>query len=407
MTEKKELKHTARRVFFDSSTPSNWSIVRIVLVAFVSWYLASFLIDIILSLQSLFFLLVISVFFAYLLHPLVSYITSFVQSRNLEKFVPKVLAIVIVYALFFSILTIVISYLAPRVAEQARIFASNIPSYANSIREEIEKINTRYESYGLPIDVQAEITKKINEIASDIAQTITTFLGNIAISTISYLPWFILVPIFAFFFLKDASTFRIWILRAFPSGKWRNRVESILNDVNQTLSLYIRAQLISCLLIGAVCTIGFYILGLNYALLLGILAGILEFIPLIGPLTIGITATLVAGITISGKTAVFVAIFLIVLRIIHDYVTYPKIVRESIHLHPMMIILSVLIGEKLAGIPGVFLSIPVAALTTILYKHYLEHSGQKGIFDAIFQDETKEEEVKVEKTDRDEKIKKI
>jgi predicted PurR-regulated permease PerM len=334
-------------------------------------------------------------FFAYLLQPLVSYITELFKARGLEKFMPRVLAIGIVYILFFSILTIAISYIAPRVTEQARIFAFNIPSYTSSIRNKVEQINARYENYGLPKELQAEITKKINEFASDLAQTITASLGNITISFISYLPWFVLVPIFAFFFLKDATIFKIWILRSFPSGKWRARVEALLEDINQTLSAYIRAQLVSCVFIGIICTIGFYILGLNYALLLGILAGILEFIPLIGPLTIGITASLVAGITVSAETAFSVAIFLIVLRILHDYVTYPKIVRGGIHLHPIVIILSVLIGENLAGIPGVFISIPVAALITVIYKHYLEYSGQEGIFNAIFQGN---EENQLEKT---------
>jgi predicted PurR-regulated permease PerM len=153
-----------------------------------------------------------------------------------------------------------------------------------------------------------------------------------------------------------------------------------LNDVNHTLAAYTRAQLISCFLIGSVCTIGFYLFSLDYALLLGIMAGVLEFIPLIGPLTVGITATIVAGVSESPRTGIYVAIFLIVLRIFHDYVSYPRIVREGIHLHPLAIILSVLAGEQIAGIAGVFLSIPLVALATVLYKHILEHSGSRGLF---------------------------
>ncbi|MBK8148308.1 MAG: AI-2E family transporter [Acidobacteria bacterium] len=138
--------------------------------------------------------------------------------------------------------------------------------------------------------------------------------------------------------------------------------------------------MISCVLIGVLCTAGFYSFGLNYALLLGIMAGILEFIPLIGPLTLGLTATIVAGVSDSPRTGIYVAIFLIVLRIVHDYVTYPRIVREGIHLHPLAIIISVLAGEQIGGIAGVFLSIPIVALATVFYKHALEHSGTSGIF---------------------------
>jgi predicted PurR-regulated permease PerM len=197
-------------------------------------------------------------------------------------------------------------------------------------------------------------------------------------------PWLILVPILAFFFLKDANLFRLAFLRIFPSGSWRSRAELFIQDVNKTLANYTRAQLISCIFIGTVCTFGFYVIGINYALLLGIVAGVLEFIPLIGPLTVGIIAVSVGALT-SPWHALYTFLFLAGLRIAHDYITYPRIVRGGVHLHPLAIILSVLAGEQVAGIPGVFISIPVVALLTVLYKHILEHSGSKGIFSGLFE----------------------
>ena len=69
---------------------------------------------------------------------------------------------------------------------------------------------------------------------------------------------------------------------------------------------------------------------------------------------------------------------LVILRLIHDYFTYPRIVREGIHLHPLAVILSILAGEQVAGIPGVFLSIPIVALLTVLYKHFRAHTESSG-----------------------------
>jgi len=137
--------------------------------------------------------------------------------------------------------------------------------------------------------------------------------------------------------------------------------------------------LISCVVIGVLCTIGFYLIGLNYVILLGVLAGIFEFVPLIGPITVAIIVVLTASFSDNPWDALYAAIFLIVLRIAQDYVIYPRIVREGIHLHPLAIILSVLMGEQIAGIAGVFISIPVVALLTVLYKHILEHSGNTGM----------------------------
>jgi hypothetical protein len=127
-----------------------------------------------------------------------------------------------------------------------------------------------------------------------------------------------------------------------------------------------------------VCTLGFLIIGVPYALLLGLIAGVLEFIPLVGPLTVAILA---AGITsfYSPKQAIFVILFLGILRIVHDYVVYPRIIGQGVHLHPLAVILAILSGAEIAGIAGIFLAIPVIAIATVSYRHWLEHKGSDGL----------------------------
>ncbi len=379
-TEKRRSKTTARRVFLDPSSPSLSSIVRIVVITLIILYGAGFAVSMVSLLSPLFFLLVLSIFFAYLIDPLVSLIRRPFKVRELERLMPRALAIAVAYLLVFSVVGIAISFLAPKVAEQARQFAANLPAYAGMIQERVRNLSVRYENVKVPDEFQAEITKKMNSFAGDLGTMIPAFLGNLALTVVSYLPWLILIPILSFFFLKDANLFRVSVLRMFPSGRWRGRAEMVLLDVNKTLAAYTRAQMFSCLLIGSLCTIAFMVLRVDYAFLLGILAAIFEFIPLIGPLTIAILATLVAGITGTPASAVSVAAFLAVLRILQDYVFYPRIVRGSIHLHPLGIILAVLAGEQIAGITGVFLAIPIIALITVIYKHVLEHSGKRGLF---------------------------
>ena len=295
---------------------------------------------------------------------------------------PRPLAIATAYLIVFSIIGVAGAALAPVVVDQAKQFGQ----FATNFPKQINEFNQRYERYKIPAQIQEQITGKVSTIVDTIGSQIADFL----IAFVSYVPWLVLIPILAFFFLKDANLFRVSLLRIFPSGDWRSRIESIIHDVNKTLAAYVRAQLISCVLIGVICTIGFYFLGLEYALLLGSVAGVLEFIPLIGPLTIAIMAITTTLLT-SPWQALYVFIFLGVLRILQDYVFYPRIVREGIHLHPLAIILSVLAGEQVAGIPGVFLSIPVVALLTVLYRHLLEHTGNTGIVANILA--PKEEEI--------------
>jgi predicted PurR-regulated permease PerM len=382
-------KQTARRVFLDPSSPSIISVVRTVIVVLFIWSIWGFVAGIITSMTSLFFLLFLSVFFAYLLNPLVRLIRKPFKERHLEKLMPRSLAIVVAYLVVFTVLGLAISYLAPRLIEQAKEFAGNLPNYSEQIKTRIELLNQKYGNYQIPEQVQTDINKKIGEMIPELGGRITSIAGGLAINILSISPWFFLVPILAFFFLKDVNSFRVSVLRMLPSGSWRGRGESLLEDLNTTLAAYTRAQLISCFLIGTICTVGFYILDVNYALLLGIVAGVLEFIPLIGPLIIGITAVTVAAFY-SPTQAVSTVIFLVVLRILQDYIFYPRIVREGIHLHPLAIILSVLAGEQIAGIPGVFLSIPLVAIATVTYKNIREHIGSKGLVADLLEEEIEE-----------------
>lgn len=367
------------RVVLDPASPSIRSIIRVVVVASIFFFVVTRLENVIGSLTYLFFLLVLAIFLAYLLDPLVKLIRKPFKARSLERFMPRALAIIIAYLLVFSIVGGIIAGVAPMVSQQARDFGASIPTYSASIQRTFNDLNRRFDR----LRVSPEVEARVNEQAIAIGQSITTGVGVFIFNFLTFLPWLIIIPILTFFFLKDVNSFRLAVLRLFPAGPWRMRADSVLNDANSTLAAYVRAQLISCVLIGVVCTVAFYIIGLKYALLLGILAGIFEFVPLLGPLTIAIIAVTTAGLGDNPWNALPTAIFLIVLRIVHDYITYPRIVRGGIHLHPVLIILSVLAGEQIAGIPGVFLAIPVVALITVAYKHFLEHQGTKTLFEGL------------------------
>ena len=366
--------------------------MRVVLITLLILLVAAVVASAIYLLSFLIFLIVLAIFFAYLIAPLVSFVQRPFKVRNRERLMPRPIAILISYLLVFGVLAVAIANLAPRIVGQIQQFAQNLPNYANAAQDRIEALNNRYEQLMISEEVQTEINARIGSIVGDVGSQITTFAGNTVFDIVTYVPWLLLVPILAFFFLKDAILFRNVFLRFFPSGSWRARAEGFVTDINKTLAAYTHAQLVSCLFIGAMCTLAFTLIGLDYALLLGIAAGILEFIPLLGPLTIGITATLVGAFSANPWQAFWTALFLILLRLTHDYVTYPRIMREGIHLHPFAVILSVLAGEQIGGIPGVFLSIPIVALLTVLYKHILDHSGRKGLFSGVFGRGTGEDE---------------
>jgi hypothetical protein len=113
------------------------------------------------------------------------------------------------------------------------------------------------------------------------------------------------------------------------------------------------------------------------------MAGVFEFVPLVGPLLIAITAALLALLHAGPFSAFFILVFLGVVRIAQDYFIYPRLIGQGIHLHPLAVIFAILSGAELAGVAGIFLAIPVVAIITVSYRHWMEHRGSEGLADLL------------------------
>jgi predicted PurR-regulated permease PerM len=323
-------------------------------------------------------LIVLAIFFAYLIAPLVEFVHRPFKLRGREHIMPRVAAIAIVYALIFGSLVITLYFLLPRLGTQITQFAQQAPIYFTSARARANGLQDFYVRYQIPVSAREAISRNVTHVIETVGAYTTEGLGNFFIASLSYVPWLVLIPILAFFLLKDADSFRRSALQMLPRGRWRWRGDEFFQDINSTLAAYIRAQLMACLLIGVICTLGFLLMGVPYPLVLGILAALLEFIPLVGPLTVAIVAALISSFY-SVNLALGVLLFLGILRIAQDYVIYPRLIGQGIHLHPLAVILAILAGAELAGVAGIFLAIPVIAIATVSYRHWLEHKGSEGL----------------------------
>lgn len=363
----KELADTTPTAPVEASWRQTRAILRVIFIALAvaaTLWLLHALIGVLL-------LVVLAIFFAYLVAPLVEFACRPFNVRGRTHVLPRALAIGVVYLLIFGSLGIGGSVLLPQLGTQLAQFAQQAPTYLESMRARALDWTIYYEQYRLPAAVRDAINNSVTRATELAWRYATEGVGSILVRALGYLPWLILIPILAFFLLKDSASFRASALQLLPQGRWRGRGREFLQDMNRTLALYIRGQLIACLLMGIVCTIGFSLIGLRYALLVGIVAGLLEFIPLVGPLVVAVLAVIIAGFS-SVKQAVAVALFLGLLRIVEDYVVYPRIIGQGTHLHPLAVIVAVLCGAELAGMAGVFLAIPTAAIMSVCYRHWLE-----------------------------------
>ncbi|HEX8189521.1 MAG TPA: AI-2E family transporter, partial [Pyrinomonadaceae bacterium] len=333
------------------------------------------------ALTGVLLVVVLAVFFAYLISPLIELVRKGLATRDRKgepRLLPRTAAIAVVYVAIFGSLSLGAWVLTPRLGTQMAELAQQAPGYLTNARERAKRLNSVFEQLNLPPSVRDTANRAVSDAIGDVGKYVTGEGFSNAINLLGYLPYLVLIPILAFFFLKDAETFRRSALMMLPQGRIRWRGDELFQDINSTLAAYIRAQLISCLLIGTICTVAFVLFGVRYALVLGLVAGMLEFIPLLGPVVVAVLAGTVAGFD-SGTKALAVLIFLGVLRIVQDYVLYPRIIGSGIHLHPLAVILAILAGHELAGVAGIFLAIPVIAVLTVTYRHWLEHRGSSGL----------------------------
>ncbi len=337
------------------------------------------------KLTAVILLIVLSIFFAYLVAPLVEFVHRPFTIGGRQRTMPRGVAIGLVYIVIFSVVGLGIYLLVPRLGAQFPEFAEMARSYSKNVGGSIETLNEYLRQRNVPPNVIEVINSNVPKVAEKLAESVSVVATHMVTWALEFIPWLVLIPIFSFFLLKDAESFRRSALQMLPRGRWRWRGDEFFQDVNSTLAAYVRAQLIASLLIGVICGVAFALLGLPNAFVLGVMAGLLEFVPLGGPLLIALIAIMLALLNGGLGTALMVGLFLGVLRIAQDYVIYPRLIGQGIHLHPMAVILSILCGAELAGVAGIFLAIPVIALLTVSYRHWLEHRGSEGLVADLLQ----------------------
>ena len=359
-----------------------WVQTRMVLRIITILLVVAALLWVVYKLTAVLLLLVLSIFFAYLVAPLVDLVEQPVRLGKKVLRIPRGLAIGIVYIILFVGGGVAVYFLAPQLGAQFPEFKQQATDYYKTIVTTSDRVNQYFKGHRIPEGVVKAVNDTILGVIARGGEIVSVAVEKM-LGLIIFLPWVVLIPILSFFLLKDADSFRRSALAMLPRGRLRWRGDEFFQDINQTLAAYIRAQLTACFLIGAVCSIGFWLIGLPSPLVLGLIAGVLEFVPLVGPLVVAILVALLALLHSGFGMTFVVLLFLGVLRIVHDYVVYPRIIGQGIHLHPLAVILAILAGAEIAGVAGIFLAIPVIAILTVSYRHWLEHRGSETIAEVL------------------------
>lgn len=299
-----------------------------------------------------------AIFFAYLMSPLVS---------NLEKLLHgRARAIAVIYLLLLGLVILFFVSMGPRIGRESARLSQSLPALAQLSSGQIaEQLGHEHGWNSRIVDMLRDyLASHSNEIAN-LAKNVGLHVADVAKQA-----WLlVIVPLLSIFFLKDGRAFSEILLEMVRSRPQRELLQGVLSDLNQMLAHFIRAQLILAALTFAIYSAALAIMGMPNALALGTVGGLLEFIPVVGPLVAGLLIVAVA-LLMSYPHWLVLVIFLGVWRLIQDYVTSPRIMGRSMELHPLAAIFGVMAGGEVAGILGIFLSIPVMASLRIVFRRW-------------------------------------
>ncbi|GGH85711.1 putative PurR-regulated permease PerM [Pullulanibacillus pueri] len=297
---------------------------------------------------------------AYLLHPLIE--------KLHKQGMPRALAILIVYLLFFGGITFACVKGAPIVYEQLRSFAKQGPNLQEMYQDNVNHIY--YATSDFPETLHDHFDRILASLESGLNHLVRRLILGIQ-NIFKSIFTLLLIPFIVFYLLKDFDRVKEWIYRHTPE-RLRSPGQSLIRDIDESLGSYIRGQLLVCLVVGIVSFIGLWLLHIPYSLLLGIFMGITDIIPYFGPV-IGAVPALLIAVTLSIKKVILVLVIVLVVQFLEGNVFSPIIVGKSVHIHPIFIMLSLVIGGDIAGVVGMLLAVPAFVILKVLVNHYVDY----------------------------------
>lgn len=312
---------------------------------------------------------IIATAIAYLISPLM---------MLLKRRMRKGFAVTITYIIFTGIIALIFFFIIPVVVEQFRVFIDKFPSYLQNLNDTIDDF---FNNSILIESIENMIGKNI--VAPDMSAVSQYFMGRFDLENIDFLEqatiftrsiinivlYLVVGPLLGIYILKDIDKFRETFIKVIPN-KYKIHAVNTIDRVSHVAGRYIRGQIFISIIVGVLCTGVLLILKVDFAVLLGAIAGIFNLIPLLGPLIGAIPAAL-AALFISPLKALLVIILFIAIQQIDNYVISPAVMKYQVGVHPGLIIFSLMAGGALFGFWGLLIAVPTVAVVQETLRYYL------------------------------------
>jgi predicted PurR-regulated permease PerM len=308
----------------------------------------------------------LSALLAYFITPLIDFFEQFG--------IKKMIAVIFLYLAVFGAIAGALIIVAPAVVHQAVSLNKNLPEYTAQVKGITLvwqwKIENRFPMVKEK-DLFNKATTALQNYLSDFLNNIPSYIMNV----FSIFALLFIVPFATFFFIVDGKAAMNALYRNLPP-RYIETVLSVISELDEALGRYIRYQMIEAGFVGLLSFIGLVILGVNYSLLIAILAGMANMIPYFGP-TVGMTVGIAVGFIQFKALTIVIQIFVlfIIVQFIDNNFIQPIIISKGTNLHPMVIFFSVIAGAEILGVLGMFLAVPVAVMIKVVFSILLKKSA--------------------------------
>ena len=317
------------------------------------------------KLQWLFIYFSIALMLAYFFDPLYRYL--------IHKKIPKVLAIIIVFGIIIALLILTIFFLIPSVINQLNILYKEIPKFIENYQNIILSIKPQLSKFINPADVEILLKENLSELQRSVlgfSQTIIIYLSNI-VSSITF--GIVIIPLILFYLMRDIFIFKE-NLYIYVAKENKKEFKEVLEEIDHIVSGFIRGRIIVCFIVGTLIGIGLYFLNLEFALIIGIVSGVFNFIPYLGAI-VGVVLALIFALGNPWWSLLMIVVLFVLVNQLEAVYLNPNILGKGLGLHPLTVILSMLICGQLLGILGVLVAVPLTAILKVLFFRYLVQEG--------------------------------
>ena len=298
---------------------------------------------------------------------------------------PRWAGVIVAYIAVVVVIWGLVAYALPPISRQANEFIEQIPQLGAAVGNVERAVLDWYEGLPLPAEVRAAVDAQVAASGQAIADLVRGLLAptlNALLRAATFVLGLVVVPVWLFFVLKDRDRFSRTVAGALPPA-WRPDAENLLTLLGRVGGRWVRGQLLLGASIFAATVIGLMLLtslGFSefgqFTLVLALIAGVLEWFPIIGPIIAAVPAILI-GLSISFPAAIAAAILYTAIQQLENNILVPKVMGDAIELHPAVMILALVVGGALFGIGGAILAAPVVAAGRDLYRYGFHRFGGK------------------------------